>query len=56
MFYSLVLKPELARQVESGPGRPGFRTGLRLSKNLPESWPGETQSTQVNPAEIRLPS
>jgi len=56
MVLSSVLKPGPARRVDPGPGRPGPGTGPGLSKNPRGSWPGETRSTRVNPAETQLPS
>ena len=52
--FNIVLKPGPARWVDLGPGRPGHGTGPGLSKNPSGSWPGETRSTRVNPAETRL--
>jgi hypothetical protein len=53
MCFGHSLKPGSARQVDLGPGRPEHRTGPNLSKNPLGSWPSETRSTRVNPAETR---
>ena len=50
MISGLVLKPGPARRIDPGPGRSGLGTGLGLSKNPSESWPGKTLSTmRVDP-------
>jgi len=39
---SRVLKPRQARRVDSGPDRPGSKTGPGGDKNSLGSWPSET--------------